>query len=192
MLRWSIESGSSLGSVSRQGAPGNETIFGKGGKPDAFLAITTHTQETATPSAQTWGKQLTLFQVPLHDPNEDADLSAQTRDAVKALTSSEYDGKIVVVVWEHKHIANSGLNASGDTLWSLLNLGAIHNAPVPNTWEGVNYDYFWIIDYTQGPPTFVSLPQRYSASKYAEIPDNDWGASVDQANFPKFYQHCKQ
>jgi hypothetical protein len=175
-----------------KGAPGNDTIFGKGGKPDAFFAITAHTQETATPSAETWGKKPTLFQVPPHDPNEDADLDKQTKNAAKALASSDYDGKIVVVVWEHKHIANRALNASGDTLWSLLNLGAIRNAPVPDTWQGANYDFFWIIDYTQDPPTFVSLPQRYSAPKYAEIPDNAWGAPVDQAKFPKFYQHCKQ
>jgi hypothetical protein len=175
-----------------KGAPGNDTIFGIGRKPDAFFAITAHTKETATPSAQTWGKEVTLFQVPPHDPNEDADLDTQTKNTAKALASSDYDGKIVVVVWEHKHIANSGLNASGDTLWSLLNLVAIHNAPVPDTWEGVNYDFFWIIDYTQNPSTFVSLPQRYSAPKYAEIPDNDWAVPVDQAKFPNFYEHCKQ
>jgi len=175
-----------------KGAPGNDTIFGQGGKPDAFFAITAHTQETATPSAQTWGQQLTLFPIPPHDPNEDPDLNTQTKDAAKALTSSDYDGKIVVVVWKHKHIAKSDLNASGVTLWSLLNLGAIGNAPVPDTWEGVNYDFFWIIDYTQGQPTFVSVPQQYVAHNYAKIPDNAWGAPVDQAKFPKFYGHCEQ
>jgi hypothetical protein len=116
----------------------------------------------------------------------------QTRNAAKALASSDHSNKIVVVVWEHKHIANANLNTSGDTLWSLLNLGAIGNTPVPKTWEVVNYNYFWIIDYTQGQPTFVSVPQHYAAPKYAEIPDNAWGAPVDQAKFPKFYQHCKQ
>jgi hypothetical protein len=175
-----------------KGAPGNDAIFGAGGKPDAFFAITAHTQETATPSAETWGKQLTLFAVPPHDPNENDDLKAQTRNAAKALASPGYDGKIVVVVWEHKHIANSNLNASGDTLWSLLNLGAIRNAPVPSTWEGVNYDYFWIVDYTRDQPTFVSVAQEYAAPRYAEIPDNAWGAPVDLAKFQKFYEHCKQ
>ena len=174
-----------------KGAPGNDTVFGKGGKPDALFAITAHTQETASPSARTWGKQLTLFPIQPHDPNEDADLSLETRTAAKALTSPEYDGKTVVVVWEHKHIANSSLNASGDTLWAQLNLSAIDKAHVPDTWQGVNYDYFWIIDYTQDPPTFVSLPQQYDAPKYAEVPNNAWGAPVDGARFPKFYAHCK-
>jgi hypothetical protein len=172
-----------------KGAPGNNTVFDRGGKSDAFFAITTHTQETASPSAQTWDKQPTAFSVPPHDPNEDADLNLQTTAAAKALTSSEYDGKIVVVVWERKHIANSNLNASGDTLWSQLNLGAIG---VPDTWQGVNYDYFWIINYTQKPPTFVSIPQAYPLPKYAEVPDNAWGAPADQTKFPKFYEHCKQ
>lgn len=175
-----------------KGAPGNDTIFGTGGKPDAFFAITTHTQETATPSAQTWGKTLTLFPIPPHDPNEDPDLNVQTRAAAQALTSSDYEGKIVVVVWEHKHIANSNLNATDDTLWSQLNLGAIGNAPVPDTWQGVNYDYFWIVDYTQGQPAFVSLPQAYAAPEHAEVPNNAWGAPVDRAKFPKFFEQCKQ
>jgi hypothetical protein len=86
-----------------KGAPGNNTVFDRGGKSDAFFAITTHTQETASPSAQTWDKQPTAFSVPPHDPNEDADLNLQTRAAAKALTSSEYDGKIVVVVGAQTH-----------------------------------------------------------------------------------------
>ena len=35
-----------------KGASGNEIIFGKGGKPDAFFTVTLHTQETAEPSAK--------------------------------------------------------------------------------------------------------------------------------------------
>lgn len=171
-----------------KGAPGNDTVFGRGGKPDAFFAITAHTQETATPSAQTWGKQVTLFPIQPHDPNADADLSLETSTAAKTLTLPAYDGKTVVVVWEHKHIANSSLNASGDTLWSQLNLGAIG---VPGTWQGVNYDYFWIVDFTQNPPTFVSLRQQYDAPKYAGVPNNAWDAPVDGARFSKFYAHCK-
>ncbi len=99
-----------------KGAPGSDTVFGKGGKPDAFFAITAHTQETASPSAHTRDKQVTLFPIQPHDPNEDADLSLETRTAAKALASQGYDGKTVVGVWEHKHIANSSLNATGDTL----------------------------------------------------------------------------
>ena len=103
-----------------KGAPGNETIYGKGGRPDAFFAITAHTRETATPSAESWGMEPILFPVPPKDPDEESDLDTQTRKAATALASASYDGKIVVVVWEHKRIANKELNQDGKTLWALL------------------------------------------------------------------------
>jgi hypothetical protein len=174
-----------------KGAPGNDTIFGKGGKPDAFFAITVHTQETATPSAQSWGKQLTVFAVPPKDPNEESDLNVQTEKAAAALASSEYDGKIIVVVWEHKHIAKKNLNRTGVTLWSLLNLGKIPNANVPETWKGVNYDYFWVMDYTNSEPRFTEIRQEYATAKYAQVPNNAWGEPVDKTEFPQFYNDCK-
>jgi hypothetical protein len=96
-----------------KGAPGNEIIFGKGGNPDAFFAVTAHTQETSIPSAESWGKQLTVFSVPPKDPNEDSDLDTQTQKAAAELNSADYDGRIVVVVWEHKHIAKKDLNKDG-------------------------------------------------------------------------------
>ena len=99
-----------------KGAPGNDIIFGKDRKPDAFFAITPHTKETATPSAQSWGEQLTAFSV--DDPNAVDDLNEQTRKAAAALDSPEYDGKIVVVVWEHHRIANKELNKDNATFWS--------------------------------------------------------------------------
>jgi hypothetical protein len=175
-----------------KGAPGNDKIFGKGGKPDAFFAITVHTQETATPSARSWGKQLIVFSVPAKDPNEESDLDVQTEKAAAALDSSEYDGKIIVVVWEHKHIAKKDLNRTGVTLWSLLNLGKIPNADVPHTWEGVNYDYFWVMDYTNSEPTFTAIRQEYAAADYAQVPNNAWGEPVDKSKFPQFYSDCEQ
>ena len=114
-----------------KGAPGNDAMFGKGGTPDAFFAITTHTQETATPSAQSWGKQLIVFPVPQKDPDEERDLDKQTQKAAAALNSSDYDGKIVVVVWEHKHIAKKDLNKKDDTLRELLQLDDIPDANRP-------------------------------------------------------------
>jgi hypothetical protein len=175
-----------------KGAPGNDTIFGKGGKPDAFFAITVHTQETAIPSAQSWGKQLTVFSVPAKDPNEESDLDVQTGKAAAAFVSSEYDGKIIVVVWEHKHIAKNELNGTGVTFWSLLNLGKVTNADVPETWEGVNYDYFWVIDYTSSEPTFTAIRQEYAAADYAQVPNNAWGEPVDKAKFSQFHNECEQ
>lgn len=94
------------------------------------------------------------------------------------------------MVWEHKHIAHSELNSSGDTLWSLLNLGAIGHCAVPPTWEDMNYNFFWIIDHEGDRPTFVSVPQQYRAHEYAELPDNAWGAPIHRAKFPKFHEHC--
>ena len=115
-----------------KGAPANDTIYGKGVAPDAFFAVTLHTQETAAPSAQSWGKPLTIFSVPPKDPDEDSDLATQTLKAAAALNSAEYAGKTVVVVWEHKHIAHADINGAGDTFWSLLKLGGIPNERAKN------------------------------------------------------------
>jgi hypothetical protein len=57
---------------------------------------------------------LTIFSLPRKDPNEESDLDEQTKKAATALDSPEYDGKIVVVVWEHKHIAKKDLNEDGE------------------------------------------------------------------------------
>jgi hypothetical protein len=125
---------------------------------------------------------------PPGDPDEEIDLDTQTQDAVAALTSAEYAGKIVVVVWEHKHIAKVGLT---NTFWTLLKLGEIPNAEVKEGWEGANYDFFWIIDYSQQQPTFTVLQQAYVGAAYAQLPDNPWGEDVDQSGFPEFYRSCK-
>jgi hypothetical protein len=68
-----------------RGALENDAIYGNGRTPDAFFAVTAHTQETAAPSAQSWGKQLTIFPVPPGDPDEESDLDTQTQKAAAAL-----------------------------------------------------------------------------------------------------------
>ncbi len=168
-----------------QGAPSNDAIFGKGGKPDAFFAVTRHTQETAQPSANSWGEQLTVFST--------GDLDADTRDAAAALDSTAYDGKVVVVVWEHKHIAEEDASGQEDpnTLRALLKLDQIAGAAAPLKWEGKNYDYFWIVDYTGPQPTFTAIQQDYTAAAYAQVPDNAWGVKVDKLQFPEFYKDCE-
>jgi hypothetical protein len=168
-----------------KGAPANDTIFGKGGKPDAFFAVTVHTQETAQPSAESWGKQLTVF--------SEGGLDAETKGAAAALDLAAYNGKVVVVVWEHKHIAeedSSGKEAS-DTLRALLKLDQIPGVDVPVKWEGDNYDYFWIVDYTGSQPTFTVIQQNYTDAAYAQVPNNAWGAKVDKSQFPEFYKDCE-
>lgn len=172
-------------------APGNETLYGKGGKPDAFFAVTPHTQETAKPSADSWGLQLTVFSVPPKDPNEETDLGAETQKAAAALESKAYDGKTVVIVWEHKHIAKKALNKEDVTWRELLKLDAIPDADVPKSWEGNNYDDFWIVDYAGSQPTFTTIEQDYIGAAYAQVPNNAWGVEVDKSKFPEFYQDCE-
>ena len=168
-----------------KGAPANDTIFGKGGKPDAFFVVTEHTQETAQPSAESWGKQPTIF--------SKGGLDTETKDAASALNSPEYKGKIIVVVWEHKHIADE--DSSGkedpDALRALLKLDEIPGADVPVKWEGHNYDYIWIVDYTGSQPTFTHVKQDYTAAAYAQVPNNAWGVKVDKSQFPEFYKDCE-
>jgi hypothetical protein len=166
-------------------APGNDAIFGKGAKPDAFFAVTAHTQKTAQPSADSWGKKLTVF--------SNGDLDAETQAAVAALDSAEYNGKVVVVVWEHKHIAEEDSPGQEDpnTLRALLKLDQIAPANPPMKWEGKNYDYFWIVDYAVSPPKFKVVKQDYSAAAYAQVPNNDWGLKVDKSQFPEFYRDCE-
>ncbi len=59
------------------------------------------------------------------------------------------NGKTVVMVWEHKHIANEKLEAKFEgeavTLRKLLKLDILPG--VPKTWPSDNYDYFWIVDF---------------------------------------------
>jgi hypothetical protein len=83
------------------------------------------------------------------------------------------------------------MNKDGDTFWELLKLGDIPNANPPKTWEGSNYDYFWIIDYATPQPTFATVPQKYAAATYAKVPDNAWDVDVDESKFPEFYKDCK-
>ncbi len=166
-------------------APGTDAIFGKGERPAAFFAVTKHTQETAQPSAESWGQQLTVF--------SEGGLDAETKGAAAALASAAYNGKVVVVVWEHKHIA--GEDSSGkedpDTLRALLKLDQIPGADVPVKWEGDNYDDFWIVDTTGSQPTFTVVQQDYTAAAYAQVPNNAWGVKVDKSRFPEFYKDCE-
>src|SRR6185436_4855959 len=59
-----------------------------------------------------------------------------------------WDGKVVVMVWEHKHIADKKLTR---TLRNLLNLDKLTGKDhVHETWQGSNYDYFWSVEYPKG------------------------------------------
>jgi len=165
-------------------------IFDAGETPDAFFAITLHTIELASPSAQSWNKPLiayTAVPIPLPPPPSDfADselvLNARTQQAAAEVMSDKWKGKVVVMVWEHKHIANDKLEKQYKpdpvTLRQLLKLEqpALN---VPVKWESENYDYFWVVTYDSAgtPSTFTSVQQDFDPP-YDDLPHNAWGQAA--------------
>ncbi|ARN83336.1 histidine phosphatase family protein [Methylocystis bryophila] len=163
-----------------------QSLFGAE-RPAAFYAITDHTRETIEPSAKSWGMQLLL---PATDKskftNKIEGENRETEDAAKdVLTNPSFGGKIVVMTWEHKHIANKDLDSEYQdppvTLRRLLNLDqyAKHHPDVkiPETWSGDNYDYFWIVDYADpksAMPTKVKILKQTFPAPYESVPANDW------------------
>jgi hypothetical protein len=165
-----------------------KSLFARGEAPAAMLAITLHTLELASPSAASWGEPLTLyFVLPDKDADEDEKaelLNRRTQEAAHdVMTDPRYAGKTVVMVWEHKHIANKKLEdtfpGKAVTLRQLLKLDELHG--VPEKWPSGTYDYFWIAEYgNQGsdvPTRFHMVKQEFGAS-YDAVPSNDW----DQPN----------
>ena len=163
-----------------QGA--TQSLFAPGERPAGFMAVTLHPLETITPAAQTWDLPVIDYSVV---PNKDADdgaeaeINARTQEAARDLMSEhEYDGKIVVVAWEHKHIASRKLEkdyrGQDVTFRQLLRLGQ-----APESWSETNYDYFWIVDYAPGNPNpvkFQAVKQTFT-SPFDAIPAPDWEAA---------------
>jgi hypothetical protein len=110
-------------------------------------------------------------------------LNRRTQQAARSLlTNPALRGKIVVMVWEHKHIANEELDAKfenereGVTLRQLLKLDILPG--VPKTWPDDTYDYFWIVDFPENsnvPSKFSMMKQEFGTS-FPRVPANDWGA----------------
>ena len=159
------------------------SLFASGEEPAAFLAITLHTLELAYPAAATWNQPITLYPVlPQKDSDEDKieTLNRRTQEAARDLTvSTRWQGKTVVMVWEHKHIANDKLEkhfpGEAVTLRQLLKLNQLEG--VPETWPSGTYDYFWIVEYgnkgSDVPTGFRMIKQELGAP-YDEVPSNDW------------------
>lgn len=168
------------------GKDARKSLFPKGAGPDGIFAITLHTLELISPAAQSWNLPLHLYSVvPLPNLNQQdftLQLNQRTREAAHAvLTDPRWDGKTVVMVWEHKHIANQSLEEEFPkqkvTLRQLLNLDTLPQAP--KSWDGDNYDYFWIIDYGDlgsNIPTHFTLLKQVFPPPYDTVPSNDWGA----------------
>jgi hypothetical protein len=174
------------------GKGASNSMFPGGAGPDGIFAVTLHTLELASPAAQSWGLPLQLYSVvplPVLDKKAEAlQLNQRTQEAANAvLTDPRWDGKTVVMVWEHDHIAMKKLEEQFPTekvtLRQLLNLDTLPN--VPKDWYGGNYDYFWIIDYGNpgsAIPTQFTVQKQVFPVSYEAVPSNDWGT---WENLPK-------
>ncbi|HXC53992.1 MAG TPA: hypothetical protein VNU97_01735 [Rhizomicrobium sp.] len=173
-------------SVQFIGKGGADSLFAVGETPAAFFAITLHTIELASPAARTWSAPLIAYSaVPISgSPLGDSDvvLNARTQQAAAdVLNNPAWNGKTVVMVWEHKHIANKKLEKAYPgqkvTLRQLLGLDTL-GSQVPDKWEGDNYDYFWVVTYgnpnSPVPTGFQTIKQHF-AKPYDGVPHNDWG-----------------
>lgn len=156
--------------------------------PDGVFSVTLHTLELASPATQSWGLPIQLYSVvPLPGVNkadEELQLNLRTQEAAQdVLKNPRWNGKVVVIVWEHDHIAKKKLEEKypGEkvTLRQLFNLDKLpKSANVPDTWNGNNYDYFWVIDYgnpDSDVPTGFSVLKQIFPAPYQAVPSNDWG-----------------
>ena len=123
-----------------------KSLFAPNEAPAAFLAITLHSLELAYPAAMSWHQPVTLYSVlPQKDEDKEEALDLRTQEAANDLKVNPlWQGKTVVMVWEHKHIANKKLEKSSPaqtvTLRELLHLDQLSG--VPQTWPSGTYDYF--------------------------------------------------
>jgi hypothetical protein len=165
------------------GKNATKSLFASGEEPAFFFAITLHTIELASPSVASWNKPLILYSV-IPESGESKDdftkkLNQRTQEAARGLLDNPaLKGKTVVLVWEHKHIANEKLDKDfereGVTLRQLLNLDILPG--VPKTWPGDTYDYFWIVDFpadSNVPNKFTMVKQEFGTS-FPKVPSNDW------------------
>ena len=165
------------------GAKATKSLFADGEEPAFFFAITLHTLELAAPSVATWSKPIILYSV-VPDEADDDDLHVKALNrrtqeaAANIMQNPTLNGKTVVMVWEHKHIANEKLEAKFEgeavTLRKLLKLDILSG--VPKTWPSDNYDYFWIVDFPPNsnvPSKFTMVKQEFDGS-FAGLPQNDW------------------
>jgi hypothetical protein len=165
------------------GKDARDSLFPTGRGPDAFVAITLHTLELVSPAAQSWGKPVIFYSaLPMHgqtDAQATATLNRRTQEAARdVMTSPQWEGKTVVMVWEHHRIADRKLEKEfpGEkiTLRQLLNLDTVKS--VPDTWSGDNFDYIWIVDYGKGNnPTRFQVRKQVFAAPFDKVPSNDWG-----------------
>jgi hypothetical protein len=162
-----------------------KSLFTEGDEPAFFFAVTLHTLELASPAVASWSKPVILYSVvPAEGQSKDdftKALNRRTQEAARSLLANPaLQGKTVVLVWEHKHIANEELDAKfenereGVTLRQLLKLDILPG--VPKTWPEDTYDYFWIVDFPANsnvPSKFSMMKQEFGTS-FPRVPSNDW------------------
>jgi hypothetical protein len=161
-----------------------KSLFAAGEEPAFFFAITLHTLELTSPAVASWNKPIILYSVVpeagLDKDEQTKELNRRTQEAASNLMlNPALNGKTVVMVWEHKHIANARLEAKFEgeavTLRKLLKLDILPG--VPDTWPDATYDYFWIVDFPPNsnvPSKFTMVKQEFGAP-FASVPANDWG-----------------
>ena len=158
------------------GKGANSSLFKHDETPAAFLVITLHTLELVAPAAASWNLPVTTYPVvPLPQANETAGSTRRPTGRQGRARQPGLDGKVVVMVWEHKHIADKKLTK---TLRNLLNLDKLAGKDhVHETWQGSNYDYFWIVEYPKSsatPSSFKDERQVFTGA-YVSVPSNHWG-----------------
>jgi hypothetical protein len=143
------------------GKGASRSLFGRKG-PDAFFAITPHTVETASPSAESWGLPVTTFWASASGRDKNSELDARTDDAARKARRALGRGKTIVMIWEHKRIA--GAAKPQTTLRNLLKLDRIDAVPVK--WPDDDFDTIWIFACSgSGKPVhFESIAQNFQAS----------------------------
>jgi hypothetical protein len=160
-----------------------KSLFTEDAPPAFFFAITLHTMELATPAVESWGKPIIYYSVlPEADEKKFTEaVNARTREAAgNILNNPALKGKTVVMVWEHKHIANKALDdkyqqEAAVTLRQLFHPDILPG--VPREWPDDNFDYFWIVDFPENsnvPSKFEMVKQEFGTS-FPGVPDNDWG-----------------
>ncbi len=168
------------------GAGASQSLFGLKEKPVAFLSTTLHTIELITPAAATWNLPTVAYSsVPSSAVVQDEVLvlNKRTQEAAYDLfNNSKWDGRTVVICWEHDHLASETLEQQfpGELVtWrQLLHLDKLpesYRSLVPASWDSDNYDYFWIVTFRGARPiSFESKLQAFEAP-YESLPQNLWG-----------------
>jgi hypothetical protein len=171
------------------GKGASSSLFPPGTGPDAIFALTLHSLELVSPTAQSWEAPLRVYSVvPLNNlskAEETLQLNKRTQEAAHhILTDPSLDGKTVVMAWEHDHIAKKKLERQFPnervTLRQLLHLDALPS--VPENWNSNNFDYFWIAEYGDPDsdiPTKFTRKRQIFPTPYEDVPSNIWGKPED-------------